>query len=148
MFSKLEIPGGISGFSRPARKAPDSLYVMANHGQLLEYSLDPVPDPSKRTKPQHSPSNLFLQRYPRTRSVSQAPSSSISWRLVSGTLESLQEKTGRSPLTHLSNLIIQFVSNCQERAQSSSSTNQSSPHLQGPLGVRIPGGKFRLSFPF
>merc|ERR1712108_115249 len=25
-------------------KASDSLFVMANHGQLLEYSLDPVPD--------------------------------------------------------------------------------------------------------
>ena len=43
----LNIAGAISGFSRPAKKAPDSLYVMANHGQLLEYSLDPVPDPSK-----------------------------------------------------------------------------------------------------
>ena len=43
----LNIAGAISGYSRPAKKAPDSLYVMANHGQLLEYSLDPVPDPSK-----------------------------------------------------------------------------------------------------
>ena len=41
------LQGAISGYSRPAKKAPDSLYVMANHGQLLEYSLDPVPDPSK-----------------------------------------------------------------------------------------------------
>ena len=41
--------GGHSGFSRQTRKVADSLFVMANHGQLLEYSLDPVPDPSKKT---------------------------------------------------------------------------------------------------
>ena len=94
MFSKLEIPGGISGFSRPARKAPDSLYVMANHGQLLEYSLDPVPDPSMRTKPQHSQTNLFLQRYPRTRSVSPVLLNLILWLLVSGILVDLRGRTG------------------------------------------------------
>ena len=31
-------------------KASDSLFVMANHGQLLEYSLDPVPDQSEFQK--------------------------------------------------------------------------------------------------
>ena len=36
-----------SGYSRQTRRVSDSLYVMANHGQLLEYSLDPGPDPSK-----------------------------------------------------------------------------------------------------
>ena len=40
--------GGHSGFSRQTKKVADSLFVMANHGQLLEYSLDPVPDPSKQ----------------------------------------------------------------------------------------------------
>jgi len=40
------LQGVISGYTRPAKKAPDSLYVMANHGQLLEYSLDPVPEPT------------------------------------------------------------------------------------------------------
>ena len=36
-----------AGYPRNNRRATDSLFVMANHGQLLEYSLDPVPDPSK-----------------------------------------------------------------------------------------------------
>jgi len=37
---------GVHGalYPRQTRKSADSLYVMANHGQLLEYSLDPVPD--------------------------------------------------------------------------------------------------------
>ena len=35
-----------SGYSRQAKKPTDSLYVMANHGQLLEYTLDPQPDPT------------------------------------------------------------------------------------------------------
>lgn len=34
------------GYSRHSKKPADSLYVMANHGQLLEYSLEPVPDPT------------------------------------------------------------------------------------------------------
>jgi len=33
-----------SAFSKPVKRPVDSLFVMANHGQLLEYSLDPVPD--------------------------------------------------------------------------------------------------------
>ena len=31
-------------YFRNIRKAADSLFVMANHGQLLEYSLEPVHD--------------------------------------------------------------------------------------------------------
>ena len=41
------IQGVHSGYSRQTkRQATDSLYVMANHGQLLEYTLDPQPDPT------------------------------------------------------------------------------------------------------
>ena len=34
-------------FNRQPRRMSDALYVMANHGVLLEYALDPVPDSSK-----------------------------------------------------------------------------------------------------
>ena len=34
-------------FNRQQRRMNDSLFVMANHGVLLEYALDPVPDTSK-----------------------------------------------------------------------------------------------------
>ena len=43
----LLLAGVHGGYSRHSKKPADSLYVMANHGQLLEYSLEPVPDPSK-----------------------------------------------------------------------------------------------------
>jgi len=42
--SRARVLQGVhAGFPRRP-KASDSLFVMANHGQLLEYSLDPVPD--------------------------------------------------------------------------------------------------------
>jgi len=45
--SRARVLQGVhAGYPRNNRKATDSLYVMANHGQLLEYSLDPVPDPT------------------------------------------------------------------------------------------------------
>ena len=34
-------------FNRQPRRMSDALYVMANHGVLLEYALDPIPDSSK-----------------------------------------------------------------------------------------------------
>ena len=34
-------------FNRQPRRMSDCLYVMANHGVLLEYALDPIPDSSK-----------------------------------------------------------------------------------------------------
>jgi hypothetical protein len=37
-------------FNRQPRRMSDALYVMANHGVLLEYALDPIPDTSKRTR--------------------------------------------------------------------------------------------------
>ena len=92
----LQIAGGIS-YSRPAKKAPDSLYVMANHGQLLEYSLDPVPDPSNYLAAHLGKYLIFLlQRYQGTRSVSQVPLNLILWLLVSGILENQREKTSKS----------------------------------------------------
>ena len=47
MAATVWCAGGHGGMGRAGRRATDSLFVMANHGQLLEYSLDPVPDPSK-----------------------------------------------------------------------------------------------------
>merc|ERR1719422_2624953 len=45
--SRARVLQGVhAGYPRNNRKATDSLFVMANHGQLLEYSLDPVPDPT------------------------------------------------------------------------------------------------------
>merc|ERR550519_2719533 len=45
--SRARVLQGPHHASYPRRpKAADSLFVMANHGQLLEYSLDPVPDPT------------------------------------------------------------------------------------------------------
>ena len=35
-------------FNRQPRRMSDALYVMANHGVLLEYALDPIPDSSKK----------------------------------------------------------------------------------------------------
>ena len=47
IYSRARVLQGVhAGFPRRP-KASDSLFVMANHGQLLEYSLDPVPDQSK-----------------------------------------------------------------------------------------------------
>ena len=47
IHSRARVLQGVhAGFPRRP-KASDSLFVMANHGQLLEYSLDPVPDQSK-----------------------------------------------------------------------------------------------------
>ena len=46
IFIIVVLQGVHAGFPRRP-KASDSLFVMANHGQLLEYSLDPVPDQSK-----------------------------------------------------------------------------------------------------
>ena len=34
-------------YNRQPRRMSDALYVMANHGVLLEYALDPIPDSSK-----------------------------------------------------------------------------------------------------
>lgn len=44
--SRARVMTGVHGalYSRPIKNPTDSLYVMANHGQLLEYSLDPIPD--------------------------------------------------------------------------------------------------------
>jgi len=45
--SRARVLQGVhAGYPRNNRKVTDSLFVMANHGQLLEYSLDPVPDPT------------------------------------------------------------------------------------------------------
>ena len=50
--SRARVMTGVHGalYPRQTRKSADSLFVMANHGQLLEYSLDPVPDQSKLTE--------------------------------------------------------------------------------------------------
>jgi hypothetical protein len=44
--SRARVMTGVHGalYPRPSKKSTDALYVMANHGQLLEYSLDPIPD--------------------------------------------------------------------------------------------------------
>ena len=47
--SRARIMGSQSNyiFNRQPRRMSDCLYVMANHGVLLEYALDPIPDSSK-----------------------------------------------------------------------------------------------------
>ena len=58
-------------FNRQPRRMSDCLYVMANHGVLLEYALDPIPDSSKFKKYRVSVKDLYhfslsiliLQRY-------------------------------------------------------------------------------------
>ena len=46
-LSRARVLQGVHANFPRRPKASDSLFVMANHGQLLEYSLDPVPDQSE-----------------------------------------------------------------------------------------------------
>ena len=50
--SRARIMGSQSNyiFNRQPRRMSDCLYVMANHGVLLEYALDPIPDSSKNKR--------------------------------------------------------------------------------------------------
>ena len=75
-LSRARVLQGVHANFPRRPKASDSLFVMANHGQLLEYSLDPVPDQSKISilLKIHFLTFFLLQRLQRTRCASQVQS--------------------------------------------------------------------------